>query len=116
VKLGAALLAALVLAPLAGAATGVHATLTSTLPEHASMGSRIVVTFTLRDAAEHPFDAQKVFVKITCPQKTDSSFVYAARVGAGRYRAIAYVPPGGLGTVRIGARSSTDVYFPIRDH
>jgi hypothetical protein len=116
VKLGAALLAALVLAPLAGAATGTRAMLTSTLPEHAAMGSRIVVTFTLQDAAGHPFDARKVFVKITCPEKTDSSFVYAARVGAGRYRAVAYVPPGGLGTIRIGARGSTDVYFPITNH
>jgi hypothetical protein len=116
VKLGAALLAALVLAPLAGATTGAHATLTSAIPEHAAMGSKIVVTFTLQDAGGHPFDARKVFVKITCPEKTDSSFVYAARVGAGRYRAVAYVPPGGFGTIRIGARGSTDVYFPIANH
>jgi hypothetical protein len=110
------LLAALALVPAAAAKNGVHATLTSPVPKHASMGTRLVVTFTLRDAAGHPFDAMKVFVKIICPEKDASSFVFATQVRTGHYRAIAIVPPGGLGTMRIGLRGSTDVYFPIARH
>jgi hypothetical protein len=116
VKVVAALVVALALVPVAGAKNGVHATLTSKLPLHASMGTRLVVTFTLRDASGRPFDAMKVFVKVICPTKDASSFVFARQVRTGSYRAVATVPPGGLGTIRIGLRGSTDVYFPIRNH
>ena len=112
-RLAAALIAALVLAPAAGAKEGIHATLTKPLPAHASMGTKLVVTFTLRDRAGHPFNAQRVFVEISCPEKTDSSLAFATNVRTGRYRAVATVPPGGLGAVRIGLRGTTDVYFPI---
>jgi len=116
----AALIVALALVPAAAAKDGVHATLTSKLPAHASTGTRVVVTFTLRDADGRPFNAQKVFVKIVCPEKTDSSFAFAANVHDGGYRAVATVPPGGLGTVRIGLRGwntvghTADVNFPVR--
>jgi len=118
VKTAAALLAALVLVPAAAAKDGVYATLTKPLPAHASMGTRIVVAFTLRDAAGHPFNAERVFVKIICPTKDASSLAFASLGGhaTGRYRVVATVPAGGLGTVRIGLRGSSDVYFPIRRH
>jgi uncharacterized protein (DUF2141 family) len=113
----AALAAAIsVVVPPAAAKEGVHATLTSKIPTHASRGTRIVVAFTLRDGAGHPFNAQKVFVKLVCPEKTDSSIAFAANVHDGRYRAVAVVPPGGLGTIRIGLRGSTDIYFPITNN
>jgi hypothetical protein len=113
VKLAAVALAALVLVPAAAAKDGVHATLTSKLPAFALRGTKLTVTFTLRTASGRPFDAEKVFVKIICPTKDASSFVFAANVHSGSYRAVATVPPGGIGTVRIGLRGSTDVYFPV---
>ena len=121
-RLAAVALAALLLVPAAAAKNGVHATLTRALPAHASQGTKLTVTFTLRDASGHPFNAQKVFVKIICPEKDASSFVFAANVHSGSYRAVATVPPGGLGTVRIGLRgwntvgATADVYFPITKH
>lgn len=115
-KLAAALLAALVLAPAAGAKDGVYATLTNPLPAHASMGTKVVVTFTLRDAAGHPFNAGRVFVKVICPTKDAWSIAFASQsVHEGRYRVVATMPPGGLGTIRIGLRGSTDIYFPIKN-
>jgi hypothetical protein len=113
VKLAAVALAALLVVPAAAAKDGVHATLTSKLPAHASQGTKLTVTFTLRTAGGRPFDAEKIFVKVICPTKDASSFVFATQVTEGRYRAVAIVPPGGLGVVRIGLRGSTDVYFPI---
>ena len=115
-KLAAALLAALVLAPAAGAKDGVHATLTNALPAYASVGTKIVVAFTLRDAAGHPFNAEKVFVKVICPTKDAWSIAFASRSAhpTGQYRVVATVPPGGFGTIRIGLRGSTDIYFPIQ--
>jgi hypothetical protein len=89
---------------------GVHATLTKPLPQYAGAGTKLVVAFTLRDAAGRPFDASHVFVKVICPEKTDSSLAYARDLGRGRYRAVAIVPPGGLGRVRVGLRGA---YFPI---
>lgn len=112
-RLAAVALAALLLVPAAAATGGVHATLTKKLPAHASRGTKLTVTFTLRTASGRPFDGEKVFVKVICPTKDASSFVFATQVGEGRYRAVATVPPGGLGVVRIGRRGSTDVYFPI---
>jgi len=117
-RLAAALLAALVLAPAAGAKESIYATLTSPLPAHASAGTRLVVSFTLRDAAGHPFNAERVFVKVICPTKDASSIAFASRNAhpTGAYRVVATVPPGGLGTIRIGLRGSTDIYFPIKPH
>ena len=117
-RLAAALLAALLLAPAAAAKDGVRATLTSPLPQHAAMGAKLVVTFTLRDASGHPFNAERVFVKVICPTKDASSIAFASRAAHsdGRYRVVATVPPGGLGTIRIGLRGSTDIYFPILNH
>jgi hypothetical protein len=114
----AVLVAALVLIPAAGAKDGVRATLTTPLPQHASAGTKLVVTFTLRDATGHPFNAGKVFVKVICPTKDATSIAFASRSAhpTGRYRVVAIVPPGGLGTIRIGLRGSTDIYFPIKNH
>lgn len=123
-KLAAALLAALVLAPAAGAKDGVRATLSRPLPAYASAGTKLVVAFTLRDAAGHPFNAERVFVKVICPTKDAWTFAFASRSAhpTGRYSVVATMPPGGLGTIRIGLRGwnttgkTADVYFPIESH
>ncbi|HXR10782.1 MAG TPA: hypothetical protein VN770_00680 [Gaiellaceae bacterium] len=117
-RLALAFAVALVAVPAAGAKDGVRATLTSPLPKHAAMGTKLVVTFTLRDADGHPFNAERVFVKIICPTKDASTIAFASRAAHvdGRYRVVATVPSGGLGTIRIGLRGSTDIYFPIKNH
>src|SRR5579864_3667846 len=123
-KLVAALLAALVLAPVAGAKDGVHATLTTPLPAYAAAGTKLMVTFVLRDATGHPFNAEHVFVKVICPTKDATSIAFASRMAhpTGRYRIVATMPTGGLGTIRIGLRgwnttgNTADVYFPITKH
>ena len=109
------LAAAVAAVPVAGAKDGVRATLTSTVPRVAPAGTTIVVTFVLRDRTGHPFNAERVFVKLICPEKDVSSLAFASSASHadGRYRVVATVPAGGLGTMRIGLRGSSDVYFPI---
>jgi hypothetical protein len=116
VRLAAALVAALVLVPAAVAKDGVLATITSHVPMQASVGTKFAVTFTLKDAHGHPFNAERVFVKVICPEKDVSTVAFASRAAhpTGRYRVVATVPAGGIGTVRIGLRGSSDVYFPVR--
>ena len=111
-------LAAAALAQAAGAKNGVRATLTSSVPRAATPGTKIVVTFVLRDRAGHPFGAERVFVKLICPEKDRSSLAFAPNGSHadGRYRVVAVVPAGGLGTMRIGLRGSSDVYFPITNN
>jgi hypothetical protein len=97
---------------------GVRATLTSAIPSHASAGMHIVVAFTLRDPDGRPFNAERVFVKLICPTRDASSIAFAS-LGShadGRYRVVAIAPAGGLGSIRIGLRGSTDVYFPITNN
>src|SRR5438105_810274 len=81
--------------PPAAAKDGVHATLTTKRPTHASQGTKLIVTFTLHDRSGHPFNASGVFVKVICPTKDASSIAFATS-GAhpgGRYRVVATVPP-----------------------
>ena len=102
----------------AAAKEGVRATLTSSIPTHAFPGTHVVVAFTLRDRSGHPFNAERVFVKLICPTRDASSVVFASSASHadGRYRVVAIVPPGGLGSIRIGLRGSSDVYFPITNN
>lgn len=116
-RIVAVVLAALAFVPAAGAKDGVRATLTRPLPILAVHGQHIVVAFTLRDRAGRPVDARHVFVKLTCPQKTDFSIAFASSSHPdGRYRVVAIVPPGGLGAVAIGLHGRSDVYFPITNN
>jgi len=112
------LAAAVAFVTAADAKNGVRATLTSTVPRAAPAGAKIVVTFVLRDRSGHPFNAERVFVKLICPTKDASSIAFASNGGHanGRYRVVAVVPPGGLGSLRIGLRGSSDVYFPITNN
>jgi methionine-rich copper-binding protein CopC len=80
----------------------VHATLTRAIPPNMSSGNRVVVAWKLRDASGHPVAAKRVFVKITCPEGTDSTTAFANAGPNGTYLAHALVPPGGIGTVSIG--------------
>ena len=117
-RIVAVLLVALAFVPAAGAKDGVRATLTTSIPQRASMGTRVVVSFTLADRTGHPFNAVGVFVKVICPTKDASSIAFASATSHadGRYRVVAIVPPGGLGNIRIGLRGSSDVYFPITNN
>jgi hypothetical protein len=114
----AVLFVALAFVPVAGAKDGVRATLTNSIPHHASMGTRVVVSFKLADRTGRPFNAIGVFVKMICPTKDASSIAFASATSHadGRYRVVATVPPGGLGNIRIGLRGTTDVYFPITNN
>ena len=115
-RLAAALVAALVLVSAAAAKDGVLATITSRVPMQATVGTKFVVAFTLKDAQGHPFNAEHVFVKVICPERDVTTIAFASRAAhpTGRYRVVATVPAGGIGTVRIGLRGSSDVYFPVR--
>ena len=112
------LAAGVALVPAAGAKNGVRATLTSTVPRTAPAGTKIVVTFVLRDRAGHPFGAERIFVRLICPEKDVTSIAFASNASHadGRYRVVAVVPAGGLGAIRIGLRGSSDVYFPITNN
>ncbi len=114
----AALIAGVAFVPAAVAKDGVHATLTQTIPQRASMGTHMAIAFTLADRTGHPFNAIGVFVKVICPTKDASSIAFASATSHadGRYRVVAIVPPGGLGNIQIGLRGSTDVYFPITNN
>jgi hypothetical protein len=93
------------------ALAAVHATLLKPLPTHASVGAKFTVSFALRDAAGHPVDAKSVFVKVICPEKDVWTVAFATDVGHGRYRAVATVPAGGLGRIRIGHGGT---FYPVR--
>ena len=102
----------------AAAKDGVRATLSGTIPKDAVPGTRIVVSFTLRDGAGRPFNAARVFVTLICPTRDASSTAFASHSSHadGRYRVVTTVPAGGLGSMRIGLRGSKDVYFPITNN
>ena len=103
-----ALIAAL-LAAAAGAAAsgGFHASLTAPIPAGKFAGDRVVIAWKLRDGAGQPANLQHVVVKIVCPEGTDFTTADAVRTGRGAYRAVAVVPPGGIGTVTMRAKGTT---------
>lgn len=90
----------------AGANGSVRATLTRPIPANVGSGSHVKITWKLRDSAGHPVSLKRVFVTIVCPTGTDSTTAYATSTGRGLYSANATVPPGGIGTVTIGAKGA----------
>jgi len=87
----------------------VRATLTHAL-QSSPAGTKVAVAWRLRDGLGHAVFYKHVFVKITCPEGTDSTTAYANPGSGGIYLAKATVPPGGIGTVAIGRGRSL---FPV---
>ena len=90
-----------------GATGSLHATFTKPIPANAGSGAHVRIAWALRDSAGHALNLKRVFVTIVCPEGTDSTTVYAKSTGRGLYAANAIVPPGGIGTVTIGAKGKT---------
>ncbi len=102
-----ALLAALCACAAASAGGGVRATFTRPIPTNRSTGEHVLVVWKLRDAAGRPVTLRRVFVRIVCPEGNASTTAYATTTTPGLYQANAAVPPGGIGTVTIGAKGAT---------
>jgi len=100
----------LVVSTAAGARGRLHATLTTPVPAHENGGDHVAIAWRLRDAAGRSVAVSRVYVKIVCPEGTDSTTTTGRRLVDGSYRAVALVPPGGIGTITI--RTHTTV-FPI---
>jgi hypothetical protein len=98
-----------VVAP-AGSTDRVRATLTTTIPANKSGGDSVVIGWRLRNTSGHLVSVRRAFVKIVCPTGEDSTTTYAVARADGTFRVVAVVPPGGIGTVSIGAGKSQ---FPI---
>lgn len=91
----------------ASAGTALRATFTTEIPADKSSGAHVRVTWKLRDTRGHLVSLERVFVKIVCPTGTDYTVTRAKTTGPGLYAATATVPPGGIGTVTIGAKGAT---------
>jgi hypothetical protein len=98
-----------VLASGAGAAAGVKATLTRAV-EPGLPGTRVAVTWKLRDASGHAVLDKHVYVKITCPEGDRSTTTYANPNRHGVYAVYALVPAGGVGSITVGQGRSR---FPV---
>jgi hypothetical protein len=98
-----------VLASGAGATGGVKATLTHAVPP-GPPGTRVAVTWKLRDPSGRAVLDKHVYVKITCPEGDRSTTTYANPNGSGVYVVNAIVPPGGVGSITVGQGKST---FPV---
>lgn len=98
------IVAALAIAATANATGNVRATFTKAIPASRSAGAHVAISWKLRDSAGHPVSLRRVFVKIVCPTGDSTTIAYAKAIGPGLYRANAIVPPGGIGTVTLGAK------------
>jgi hypothetical protein len=123
----AAALAALAAALPAAGKEGVVARLTTSVPLHASPGTRLEVAWTLTypdaNGRPRPFGANGVFVRLLSATGAAATIGFAP-VGAyptGEYRATVVVPKGGIGRLEIGLRGRangrpSDVLFPVVKH
>jgi hypothetical protein len=113
------LAAALVLAAPAAAKDGVQARVTTAIPMDASPGDRLHVAWKLdvldRSATYTPFNAVGVFVRLRSASYGAPTIAFATPTAHpdGRYDATVTVPDGGIGSVEIGLRGTTDVVFPL---
>jgi hypothetical protein len=103
----ALMLAVLALASTATGSTGLRATFIKQIPAYKSSGEHVRIAWRLRDASGQPVSLKRVFVRIVCPTGTDYTTTFARTTGPGLYAATAIVPPGGIGTVMIGAKGAT---------
>ena len=102
----ASIVAAVAVTAAAGANGSLRATFTKPIPANKPAGDHVRIAWKLRDGAGHPVALKRVFVTIVCPTGTDSTTAYARSTAPGRYAASAIVPPGGIGTVTIGAKGA----------
>jgi hypothetical protein len=105
----AVLACGIVLASVAGATTGVMATLTGAV-QPGPPGTRIAVAWKLHDGSGRVVLDKHVFVKITCPEGDRSTTTCANPNGHDVYVVSAIVPPGGVGSITVGHGTSV---FPI---
>jgi hypothetical protein len=103
----ALIVAAMAVSAAANASDGLRATFSKPIPTNTFPGGHVRIAWKLRDSAGHPVSLKHVFVTIVCPTGTDSTTAYAKVSAPGRYSANAVVPPGGIGTVRIGTKGQT---------
>jgi hypothetical protein len=73
-------------------------------------GSQVAIGWKLRDASGHVVLDKHVFVKITCPEGDATTTTYASPQSHGVYLVNALVPPGGIGTIKVGHGTTI---FPI---
>jgi hypothetical protein len=102
----ASIVAAVAVTAAMSATGSLRATFTKPIPANQGSGAHIRIAWTLRDRAGHPVSVKSVFVRIVCPEGSDSTTTYAASMRRGLYAATAIVPPGGIGTVTIGAKGA----------
>jgi hypothetical protein len=91
----------------ASAKDGVRATLTSSIPANKSGGDHVTISWKLKNSAGRPVSLKRVLVTIVCPTGDSYTTTYATALANGRYRVIAVVPPGGIGTVAFRTQGST---------
>ena len=88
----------------------VRATLTRAVPADKSAGRHVLVARTLRDSSGRAVVLKRVTLRIVCPTGDSSTTTVARPRPDGTYRVSAVVPPGGIGSLSIGANRQT---FPI---
>jgi hypothetical protein len=87
----------------------------------AEPGTKVTVVWeltTVESGRAQPFDADGIFLRLFGPAESRTPRAYAERLDAGRYRATARVPRGGVGRVVIGLMGWNDhgpapVRFPV---
>lgn len=110
VALVAGVTLAVLLAGSALANDRVRATLTRAVPADRSAGQHVLVAWKLRDSSGRAVLLKRVTLRIVCPTGDASTTTVARLRPDGTYRVSAVVPPGGIGTLSIGANKQT---FPI---
>lgn len=107
-SLAAALVVALFgVTAVASAKDGLRATFTKPIPPSKPAGEHVHISWKLRNSAGQPVSLKRTFVKIVCPTGDSYTITFAKLDARGLYRADAIVPPGGIGTVTIGAKGAT---------
>ena len=85
----------------------VRATLTAKVSLATPPGHSVVVKWRLRDAAGDSVALKHVTLRIVCPTHDAYTTTTATLLADGTYRATAFVPPGGIGTLSIRAAKRT---------
>jgi hypothetical protein len=105
----------------AAAKEGVVAKVRVPVSRAAEPGTKVTVVWELtavQSGRAHPFDADGIFLRLFGPAGSRTPRAYADRLDAGRYRATARVPRGGVTRVVIGLLGWNDqgpapVRFPV---